>query len=156
MRLNFTRIQSVVCTLTKKMKTQQHKPTSTETHPNKTEHKQHPCRIAKRSKLNYCLIAILGATEEKQKRQRTKNPIQERQTPTNTHTTNKQTPKEPWWWVLVKEPFTLPFAQLSYHIPGSNLALAASHGDGNCFPRSLSTLVYGSQEHHKEMRGRIV
>ena len=29
-------------------------------------------------------------------------------------------------------------------------------GDGNCFPRSLSTLVFGNQFHFQEMRGRIV
>ena len=29
-------------------------------------------------------------------------------------------------------------------------------GYGNCFPRSLSVLVYGSEDHHTEMRARIV
>jgi hypothetical protein len=29
-------------------------------------------------------------------------------------------------------------------------------GDGNCFPRTLSRLVYGNQSHHNEMRCRIV
>lgn len=29
-------------------------------------------------------------------------------------------------------------------------------GDGNCFPRALSTLVFGNQFHFQEMRGRIV
>ena len=29
-------------------------------------------------------------------------------------------------------------------------------GDGNCFPRALSTLVYGNQFHFHEMWGRLV
>jgi hypothetical protein len=37
----------------------------------------------------------------------------------------------------------------------THLQPIATYGDGNCFPRSLSVLVYGTQEHHAEMRGRI-
>lgn len=31
-----------------------------------------------------------------------------------------------------------------------------TYGDGNCFPRALSILLYGSQRKHLEIRGRIV
>ena len=29
-------------------------------------------------------------------------------------------------------------------------------GDGNCFPRTLSKMVYGSEDNHNEMRARLV
>ena len=44
------------------------------------------------------------------------------------------------------------------HVPSNVTGLlpVTTLGDGNCFPRALSTLVYGNQFHFQEMRGRIV
>ena len=38
----------------------------------------------------------------------------------------------------------------------TGLYLVITEADGNCLPRSISLLVFGDQEHHDEIRCRIV